>query len=295
MRSPAIGAVHRSLLALTLACALHPTPARADEPASEAQQHFERGLSLSAQKRWPEARDAFLESARLTPRASTYYNLAMSAFELGQGRAALAALARFDELAKAGVPAEHVALAAELRARALAHVGVLRLTTAPEGAVVEIDGEVEPVATSSDTERLIWLDPGPHALRVSAEGRQPVTVEVSAAARTTLYRRVELPPASAPELATTPVAAPQASVTPPSVTQLPNETTSRVPLAPVIDSRSQARAERDDGGGSLWSEPWTWIVIGAVVAAGAAGGVLLATSDDEPGRSGYGGTTGVTF
>ena len=286
---PAVRAVgwRRAALVCSFACCLHATRARADEPArTQAQVLFESGLALSSHAKWREAREAFLESARLTPRASTFYNLAISSLELGFAREALLALERFDALAQTGVPAAHAQLAAALRARALMRVGTLQLSLAPAAAQVEIDGAPEPSPAAPSGERSIWLDPGPHVVRVSANGMQTQSLEVSVTPQTTLYRKLELQPL-APVAAAEPVApAPVPAI------QLPVAASpaASARVAPASPSSPPPRA--DDG--SLWSEPVTWIVIGVVVAGGVTGGVLLATRDDERSMA-YGGSTGVVF
>jgi hypothetical protein len=277
----------RALLISLYACAwLQAAPARADdEHAEQARQLFERGLQLSAQERWSEARELFQRSAELMPRANTYYNVAVSSLELGLGRATLLALAQFDALSADDTPEQHLKAAADLRARALAKVGTVTLSLAPERASVEVDGIRDIQATAlGDGERLLWLDPGVHVVHVRAPDMRTQTLELGIAAGATVHHRIEL----APE--TTPVAATAARPTPPVVLSLP--AAQRAPRPRIAQPPDVEPAARDSG--SLWSSPLTWVVLGAVVAAGATTAIVL-TTRDEPRDMPYGGTTGVVF
>lgn len=265
--------------------------AHAEEPApttssteEQAQREFSNGLELSGQERWPEARAAFLRSIELSPRASTYYNLALVCFELGLGRATLDALAGFDHLTTSETQADYRTQAATLRMRAKALVGTLVLSVEPATASVVIDGVAEPGAGA---ERLLQLDPGVHGVRVSADGREATSFSVDVGARGAVHRRVEL--RSTTETNTQSAAA--ASLAPSSVARVASARESERASAPAATSSVAAPASSREG--SLLEEPLFWIVTGAVViGAGVTVGVVASSGESaDP----YSGTTGDTL
>lgn len=260
-------------------CALCSAPARADEPSAaqvQAQALFEHGLQLSTQERWADARAAFLDSARLIPRASTYFNLAVSSLELGLGRATLEALDRFDTLADPDKHADYSQRATKLRAEARALVGTLELSIAPDSAQLEIDGNVEPATGAT---RIVLLDPGLHVVRASAAQYEARSIEITIRARETAHQRIELtaPPAAAPAAAPAKIDL--------SVTRVP-VAAAPAPLRQQSDHSAQRRAT------SLWSKPLLWIAVGAVVA-GVTAVVVLAARDRD--TKPYGGSTQITL
>jgi tetratricopeptide (TPR) repeat protein len=264
MNRAALRAVAR--LGLLLASCWTATPAHADADAStEAQALFERGVQLSQAEQWSEARDAFVRSAALTPRASTYYNLAVAALELGLARAALDAFKQFDLYADARTQADFIQQATDLRARVRARVGTLVLSLEPEDARVEVDGQLEP----GTGERVVLLDPGMHTVNASAPGREATSFEAQIEAQSTLRRSVELklaaeaPPAPAVDL--------QLRPDPASSAALRNDSATTDP----------AHDRASDHGRSLWAQPLTWVVIGAVVVGAVVTGVVIATHDSS--------------
>jgi hypothetical protein len=259
-------------LGLLLASCWIATPARADVSV-EAQALFERGVQLSREERWLEARDAFVRSAALTPRASTYYNLAVTSLELGLARAALDAFAQFDLYVDPRSQVGYVQQAAELRAHARARVGTLVLSLVPEDARVEVDGQVEP---GSGT-RVVLLDPGMHTVKASAPGRDATAFEAQIDAQSTLHRSVELPlvkaaPAPAVDL------------------HLRSDTASSAAPHDGSGSADPARDRADGHERSLWAQPLTWVVIGAVVVGAVVTGALI-TAQGSDTRDPYTGRT----
>jgi tetratricopeptide (TPR) repeat protein len=250
-------------------------PTRADDASGRAQALFERGVRLSQDERWLEARDAFVRSAELIPRASTYYNLAVASLELGLARAALDALAQFDRHADKNTQADYVRQAAALRGRAQARIGTLVLSLAPEDARVEVDGQLE----AGSGERVVLLDPGMHAIKASAPGHDATAFEVQIETQSTLHRRVELPAADAAK------AAPARAI---DLHVRPNPGPSP---AVADDSADAAHAAESHHGRSFWAQPLTWIVLGAVVVAGVVTGVVIATHHGSNSPDPYTGRT----
>jgi hypothetical protein len=259
---------------LIVCCSLQATCALAqDDHQAQAQALFERGLQLSAQERWAEAHAAFTESAGLVPRASTYFNLAVSALEIGLGRGVLDALEQFQLLADPVKHAEYAQRATELRSKALARVGTLELSIAPEGARLEVDGTAE---SATGTTRVMLIDPGLHVVRVSADGYGARSTEVSISARETSHLRIELSATPMPDPPPTDLELRSALHAPPPPT----------PPSPLRDAPPKPAS-------SLWSKPAIWIAIGSVVVLGVVGAVLASTSSD-PAKP-YGGSTGKIF
>jgi hypothetical protein len=261
-------------LGLLLASCWTATPARADV-AIEAQALFEHGVQLSQQERWLEARDAFVRSAALTPRASTYYNLAVASFELGLARAALDALAHFDLYADTPTQADYIQEAADLRASARARVGTLVLSLVPEDARVEVDGQVEP----GSGERVVLLDPGIHTVAASAPGREATSFQAQIDAQTTLHRSIELkvPAAAAPARAVD--------------LHLRSDPASSAALRHDSATADLAHDRATGHGRSLWSQPLTWIVIGTVVVGAVVTGVVIAAQHGSDTPDPYAGRT----
>jgi hypothetical protein len=257
-----------------LVCVLNAAASvRADDtqqaPEARAQALFERGLQLSADERWGEARAAFLECTRLTPRASAYFNLAVSSLELGLGRAALDALERFDALSDPLVQPDYRKRAVELRQRALTRVGTLELSIAPAEAQLEIDGNLE---TATGASRVVLVDPGSHLVRISAPGRQTRTLELTIGARDTAHSRVELAPVAL------------STLDPAALLAAPHAAVTLTPRPAPAQAPAPAR--------SLWSHPVTWIVIGTLVAIGVTGAVVAASGGtSDP----YGGSVNKVF
>ncbi len=162
--------------------------------AEQARALFERGLTLANDGRDAEAAETFERSYGLVPRASTALNWAIVLQRLGKGRSALRALDAFDAQ-REGASERDVADAAALRARVARLLATLTLRVAPEAARVEIDGREE---AAEGVERILALDPGPHVIRVEADGHVPRRLELTVAAGEELSERVELE-AIAPE------------------------------------------------------------------------------------------------
>jgi hypothetical protein len=253
------------LLALVVAMPARAQTQASHEPADpSAQAWFERGLELSGGERWLEARDAFVRSAALAPRPSTYFNLALASLELGLGSAALEALSRFDELADAAQRASYGPQLASLRERAKALLGTVVLSLQPSAARVQVDGQSKP---GEGSERVLLLAPGKHVLRIEADGHAPTTLELAVVAQSSVHQHVELQLVSKAQVD---LSLPPAATTAPST----QGTTA-----------SQPRSR------SFWSEPLVWIVAGAaVIGAGVAVGVVAFGSEDVS-RTPYTGTS----
>ena len=138
-----------------------------DVSATETEAHarFEAGRTHARAERWAEALLEFQASEALTPRAVTEFNIAATLLRLGRARETLAMIARLearpdlDERVARDLP--------PLRAAARDVIRTLALAVEPAEARVEIDGEV---IEGSGSPRALALDPGPHAIVVTAPG-----------------------------------------------------------------------------------------------------------------------------
>lgn len=133
--------------------------------ADQAKAEYERALA------------AYTKAFELVPNPKIYYPMAIAEEKLEKWVDVATHLRRFLNQA----PDADAKMRADAEARldnAKLYIGVLKLTVAPEGAQVAIDGN--PVATTPLTEP-IFLAPGDYTLALSADGykpmEQPITVE----------------------------------------------------------------------------------------------------------------------
>lgn len=141
------------------------TASRADE--AEARALFEQGRAHAAEERWVEALEAFRRSRELVERPSTVFNVATTLVRLGRAQEALRTIADLERIADPRQHAQILRDAAEIRRQAEASLRHVTLRVVPADAVVEVDGILVP---GRGTERTMVLDPGAHALVVTAEG-----------------------------------------------------------------------------------------------------------------------------
>jgi hypothetical protein len=110
-----------------------------------------------------------------------------------------------------------------------------------------------------------------HVIRVIADGYEPRSLEVTIRERETGHQRVEL---------TAPAPHPVDLAVHPATSAAPAHERPRLDKA-------------EEPAPSFWSRPLTWVVIGAVVAAGTTAALVIATQDHE--QPPYGGSVGATF
>ena len=134
---------------------------------AEARQLFEQGRAHAEAERWVEALDAFRRSRAASERPATIFNIATTLIRLGRAREALATIAELEGVADPRQHARILADAAEIRSQAEASLRHVTLRVTPATATIEVDGEI---AAGEGPERSMVLDPGAHALVVSADG-----------------------------------------------------------------------------------------------------------------------------
>jgi hypothetical protein len=218
-----------------------PTPSVVDPSNETARRYFEAGVAAMQRDDWAEAVNAFENSERLRRTASVSLNLGIARHRLGRLLEARSALNEFLANATPAQHAEHDAEVGRLVAEIGRRVGRIRLTELrPSASTVTIDGQP---AVFNDA-REVSVNPGPHRLRAEAEGF--VTREETVPVAEGATREVAL--------ALVPVAA----------------------IAPAASTRAPAA---EPASGSIVTRWWFWTGI-AVVAAGAAVGVVAATRPD---------------
>lgn len=134
---------------------------------AEARALFEQGRGHAEAERWVEALDAFRRSRAVSERPTTIFNIATTLIRLGRAQEALATIAELERVAD---PRQHARIledAAEIRRQAEASLRHVTLRVSPATATVEVDGEIAP---GEGSERTMVLDPGAHAIVVSADG-----------------------------------------------------------------------------------------------------------------------------
>lgn len=212
-----------------------------------------------------ESRALFSQAHALMPSARTLRGLGMAEFELRN----YAASAGYLEQA---LSSQTRALDGELRAktetlleRANRLIGRFTLELDPSSAAIAVDGE----PADLDAQRSLVLAAGDHTLDVTAPGRAAAhrTLRVRGGERQTLH--IALPAL--------------AGVAPSAVT-----------LAPQSQGSAEITADTDtDDGGSVFSSPWFWVALSAVVVGGGvAVGIVAFGSDDEPAEA-YRGDSGI--
>lgn len=174
-----------------------PTGSAQPTAQTRARALFERGLILAEEGRRAEAAEAFRASLEIVPRASTALNLAIVLEELGRSREALLAL---DTVGAEGSGAtdQDRQDAERLRGTLGGQLATLTLTVDPPHASLEIDGRAD---GSAGPTRIVVMDPGPHVLRVVAEGFAPVELNISAVAGAEPMDIVRLTPVAEPPTA----------------------------------------------------------------------------------------------
>lgn len=194
------------------------------EIEADARAHFLAGVAAAEAEDWSSARTSFERSWTLVPRASTGYNLVVVNHRLDRPAAVVESAQRFFTVAD---PERHSSQWQEVEAlqeRAMARLGRIRLTVRPTLARLSLDGTPH---AAQGGERDVWLEPGRHSLRVSADGFEEVQIDIDVTAGSRLHREITLAPVAAPDpepIGRGPVAAPEPPVDAPPVRLAPQRT-----------------------------------------------------------------------
>lgn len=139
--------------------------ARAQE--AEARALFEEGRTFAQHERWVEALDAFQRSRAIAQRPTTIFNIATTLIRLGRAQEAIATIVELEAVADPRQHARILTDAAEIRRQAEASLRRVTFHVQPVEATIDVDGQV---LAGEGAERTATLDPGAHAVVVSAEG-----------------------------------------------------------------------------------------------------------------------------
>jgi hypothetical protein len=171
------------LLGPTLTGPIRAEPAlHAASDVERADQLFRKGTEAFEKERYSDAYGALRAAWDLAPSYRTAAGLGQVELHLTQYRDAAEHLAyclrSFPTSGDAGAR-RHVE---EGLAQAREHVAALRVRVDPEGAEVAVDGHP---AGRAPLEGLLFVDPGPHVIQASAEGRTTTSETVDAPVRVT--------------------------------------------------------------------------------------------------------------
>lgn len=255
-----------ALSAATIAPAAAADPTREDRAAATAL--FDEGRKLAADKKYADACPKFEAAMRLDPGMGTLFNLSDCYEHIGRSASAWSGYREVAAQAKAAGQPDREKAARDRAAALEPKLAKVRLVLPAELASAQLtilrDGSPVPAALAGTA---IPLDPGPHTLRVEAEGKTAweTNVTLSAGGGT-----IDVP---------VPVLAPKAEA--PAVTSGPAATSAPNSSAPAsaassapASAASSASEKASSGSPRPWQKP---LGIGAAIAGVAAlgGGIAL--------------------
>jgi len=232
------------------------SPARADDKdavTEMARRRFQEGVKFFDQKRFEEARGAFLQAYALKRHPALLLNLAQSEIRSGHPAEAARHFAGYLREASSASPLERSEAEKGLReARSkLARIQI----SAPSGADVLVDGESVGQAPIADP---VDVTPGTHSVEARLGGKSAsasVSVQVSRLAAATLTFESAPPPAPPVVAEPPPTAAPApASPTPaePELAPTPEPPKEAEPAKPKEEPPPAAAADEDREGFFTW-------------------------------------------
>lgn len=199
-------------------------PTKAEKAKAKAA--FQLGNDKFKAGEFAAAADAFREANSVIPTPQALYRIALSLDKAGKGADALAAYRTFLDAPPPDAMAEQKG-AAEARFKEL-NVGTIKLSSAPDGASVNVDGQ----PAAGPTPLTLSLKPGPHTIEVSAPKFEPSTRELVVVGGSTVDVNVplkELPPPPPPPAPVEPVASAPVATEPPPPPPKPEPPPSKVP------------------------------------------------------------------
>lgn len=216
----------------------HAQEAAPDPAAVEAARAaYAEGTAAAAEERWADASRAFAEAYRQSGAPSAAFNAAMALRAQGRHLEARDAFAAVLEQHPDWAQRDQVQARRDEEA---ARVAVLVLEPAPSSPTpleVRLDGRT--MDSEPGTAPTLEVDAGAHVIRVEAEGHE--TFEWSGT-----------------------VADGSRTAIPVALVPLPAAVVPTAPVAP------------EEQGEDVLASPWLWLVVGLVVAGGAAVGIFLA-------------------
>jgi len=258
---------------LVVACLAVPSAAHAQgvsaNDAAAAEKLFAEGRKLMAAKKYAEACPKFEGAMRLDPGMGTLFNLSDCYEQTGRTASAWSGFRDVAAQAKAANLPDREQAARDRAAALEPKLAKVRIVVPPElaGAALTItrDGSQVPSALVGTG---IPLDPGPHTIRVAAEGKEPFETQITLPAKGgTVDVQV---PVLAPKKADGPAATATAAPTAPATTE-PTAAKAATGAPPDVSPRP-------------WQKPLgiTATIVGALGAgAGVAIGFMAKGKFDE--------------
>ncbi len=165
-----------------------PDPSTADAAQREAaREHFDEGVSFAQAQRWGEAIRE-LEAARdIRATPAVYFNLGMAYRAVGRPRAAIAAYRTYLTSVGAGIEARRREEVEHLAHELEATIASLRVRAHPDSATVVLDG-----TTLESPAQWQPVDPGSHTLTVQASGYRTATRTLDLASSQTADLEISL-------------------------------------------------------------------------------------------------------
>jgi len=253
------------LAVAALVCLAVPAASRAatDVDKAAALAAVREGNRLLDDKQPAKALERFLEAQRLVGGDKVRFNLGQALAALpGREADAYREMTLFLERVPNAAPELARVARAEVE-RLRARIGLVRFYVQPDGAAVAVDGEARGTAPLAAA---VPVAPGPHELRVTADGFSPYQAHVTVAAGEDLAETVALTkvpaPVPAPPAPAVAIAAPPPAVLSPPPAAAP---------AVIVAVPSPAPAAQEP----VYKKWWLWTGVAAVVGAGIVTAILI--------------------
>jgi hypothetical protein len=173
-----------------MACLIIMTTARgaaADEPASRAAAHFNRGVELAKQGDLENAASEFEAAHRVSPHPAVLYNLGQTYASLGRPVEAVMTLKRYLAEAAEVTPARRQEVMDQIAFHEK-RIGKLVVSATPPDLQLSVDGRPTSIEGSAGLD----VAAGSHVLMARKEGYEPATVVSSVRPRETTEVSIEL-------------------------------------------------------------------------------------------------------
>jgi tetratricopeptide (TPR) repeat protein len=169
--------------------------ARAEIPASDAREHFERGYAFTQTGDFEQALDEFRLAYAASPNFSVLFNLGQAYGASGRVVQAAHTLERYLEIGGDKIDAEQRRRTLVIIERYRRRIGRIALVGLPGGSIVSLDGEEEGTAP---LQLPIEASSGRHAVSIRAFGYQPLVLPVDVKATEVVEITVALVPVPSP-------------------------------------------------------------------------------------------------
>jgi len=180
-----------------LASTAHAQAGKGAKDSAEYRAAIEDALQEFSIGNFPEARAAFSRAHELYPNARTLRGMGMSAFEARDYVEAIDLLSAAAESAEQPLTEAQRLEARQVIERAKGYVSTVEVELLPPGAALAVDGQ--PVQLEQGQ---LVLNPGDYQVQARAEGREPVTLTISAEAGRSTTITISLPRTNSGDRAT---------------------------------------------------------------------------------------------